>query len=1214
MKAQVTDSADLVLGEVAGEFFERLARGERPQVEEYARKYPELAEQIRRVIPALELVGASSSGPHGSASPSEFSAPQRLGDFQLIRELGRGGMGVVYEAEQLSMGRRVALKVLPFAAMVQAQALQRFRNEVRAAAALTHDHIVSVYSIGEERGVHYYAMQLIRGQSLAEVIAQLVKIDKGDAPAGSSSISRLLLASPAKAEDMESGSAPTEPVAAVSPAAGVASPPNETEREVQARRSTAHKSHRGSEYYQSAVRLGIEAAEALQHAHDQGVIHRDIKPGNLLLDADARLYITDFGLARIESDVGLTMSGDLIGTLRYMAPEQALAKRVVVDHRADIYSLGATLYELLTLEPPFGESDRKELLKQIAFQDPRPLRKLDRHIPADLETIILKSMEKDPGERYQTAEALAADLRAFLEHRPIRARPPMLLERGLKWCRRQPGIVATAAAILILATIGLTISNVLIAQQRNAAQIAQGNEAEQRKVAEKKRDEARDQRIEAEKQTKIAEESFQRARKAVDDYFTTVSETQLLDVPSLQPLRKDLLELARNYYEEFAREHENDPKIRAELAAIQLRLGKIYGLLGSPEKAAKSLEKAHQGWKSLLDESPGSISYKNQLVQTHLESGRLQRSTSASKEALASFQQAVQIAQEALGTGKEPELMHLLAQAHHEVGKQQMKMDAPALALPSLHSAATRWEQLLADKRDVLRFQSSLAQVRQDIYHAEINHWVRTGTRTAKTPEQIAAEAAALNELRSRAAELEKEASASRSTSQQEELARLSVSLGDVIRNQSDALPYCENGVALFATLAKENPAVPDYRFRHAAALHNLSRRQASLGWAKAEEWKRDEAILSEWQAIQSLEDLTRLHPGNYQFQAVLGECYIQLAKKLLWSPIQDERTKKWSLIARAPGKSEHEEEILQLYQKGIDRYEIAVQLDPSSDLIRTHLGSAYFELAERQTLEKKERLLLRGIEVYKQLADSNPDAPNYRKTAEGIFIRYHQQVAEALAKENKLAESISEWKKAIDLCLHPVAFAKEDRQIQLAHSFCLLRIAANQILHGDRADAVESYNERIKVLKLLGEKNPYGLRDLGMTYYWRGKIQSELGRQQEAEESWKSALEQLNSIPENKQEPASWELAGTSFYSLGRYEEAQTALEKSLGEAKDQPPTLSNSWWYLAMIQHRQDKHQEAKALFDQLDALLKNETNPTPWTLRLRAEAAAVLGIKPE
>ena len=888
---------------------------------------------------------------------------------------------------------------------------------------------------------------------------------------------------------------------------------------------------------------------------------------------------------------------------------------MVIDHRADIYSLGTTLYELLTLEPPFAESDRKELLKQIAFQEPRLLRKLDRDIPADLETIVLKTMAKDPDERYQSAESLAADLRAFLENRPISARPPGLLDRGRKWSRRNPGVIAAAVVILILTTIGLTISNFLIAQERTAAQAAKDQETEQRKVAEKKRDEARNQRIEAERQKKIAEENFQRARKSVDDYFTKVSESQLLDVPSLQPLRKDLLELALKYYEQWAKEHQDDPAIRAELAATHLRLGKIYTLLGSQDSARTSLEKALQEWKTLLEKTPASIPYRSQQAQTYLELGRLQKSAGEKKASLASFEQAVLIATDLVRADNGAEQRHLLAQAHHDVGQIQMS-DSPAVALPSLHQAASLWEKLLADKRDVLRFQSKLAQVRQNIYHAEINNWTRTGVRanTTKTPEQIAAEASALAELRKRAADLEKQVGESQATSQQEELATLSYSLGDVIEEQAEALPHCKRAVAIYAKLAGENPAVLEYKFLLARAYKNLSRRQAGLGWTKAEDWKRDEGIRSEREAIRILEELTRLHPENAQFQGQLGHSYYQLTNKLLWSPIKMKGTDELVFSGPTwPVKSDHEEEIIQLYEKAIDRLEIAVKLDPQDDWASIQLSGAYRAFAERQPLEEREELVLASVELLKNCAAADPNAPKYREAAEEQLNSFYQAVAGQLAQEKKFAEAVAYWRKAIDLCTHPVAFRKDDTQPNVQLAFALKGLAATQILQGNRAEGIETYSEGIQVLKRLGNKYEYAKGHLCSIYYWRGRAQSEEGREKEAAGSWKLAMEQVGS-DEEMYGVADWEFTGQCLYRLGRYSEAQPALKKCLSKLPDKEPTLFSPWWYLAMTQHRLGKTQEAKVLFDQLDALLKKVGNRDPGNLRLRVEAAKVLGIESE
>ena len=233
-----------------------------------------------------------------------------------------------------------------------------------------------------------------------------------------------------------------------------------------------------------AVMLGIQAAEALDHAHSHGVIHRDVKPANLLHDAAGRLWITDFGLARLQDDNGLTMTGDLLGTLRYMSPEQALAKRAYLDHRTDIYSLGATLYELLTLRPAIGGQDRQEILRKIAESEPTPPRQVNSAIPRELETILLKALNKEPPSRYATAQELADDLRRFLDDKPIRAKRPTALEQVVKWSRRHPTVVASSLFTLILAVAILSVATVLIGKEQAATKAALGLAIEQEQAAQ----------------------------------------------------------------------------------------------------------------------------------------------------------------------------------------------------------------------------------------------------------------------------------------------------------------------------------------------------------------------------------------------------------------------------------------------------------------------------------------------------------------------------------------------------------------------------------------------------------------------------------------------------------------------------------------------------------------------------------------------------------
>jgi serine/threonine protein kinase/Flp pilus assembly protein TadD len=417
------------------EYLALLKAGRRPTKQEFLDRHSEIASALGECLDGLEFVQSAvprlpTVGPVGSEEP--LPPATRLGDYRIIHEVGRGGMGIVYEADQISLGRRVALKVLPFAAAIDPRQRQRFQLEAQAAAHLHHAHIVPVFAVGFDQGVHYYAMQFIEGRSLAAVIGELRAAQLPEPPDP-----------PARGADSTITVPPVvTPVPEAKSAPASAGPSSMTSA-----------SHRSRVFVRMVAQLGAQAAEALDHAHSLGVVHRDIKPSNLLVDPRGELWITDFGLARFQDDPGPTRTGDLIGTLRYMSPEQALGKRVVVDHRTDIYSLGATLYELLTLRPLFDGRDRQELLRQIALEEPIAPRRVNPAIPRDLETILFKAMEKEAPRRYASAQELAEDLRRFLDDKPIQARRPNALEHAAKWARRHRPIVATATVVGLLAIL-----------------------------------------------------------------------------------------------------------------------------------------------------------------------------------------------------------------------------------------------------------------------------------------------------------------------------------------------------------------------------------------------------------------------------------------------------------------------------------------------------------------------------------------------------------------------------------------------------------------------------------------------------------------------------------------------------------------------------------------------------------------------------------------
>lgn len=634
---------------LAEEYADRISSGQNPSIEEYTSKYPEHADLIRSVFPSIAIVQRVSDRAdqqHQSDSKSAIvfgkqGVPESLGDFQLVREIGRGGMGVVYEAIQLSLKRHVALKVIGAIPSGSEKQLARFRREAEAAASLHHTHIVPVFGIGEDQGLQYYAMQLIDGVTLGDVVRFL----QGDRPlrseAANQTASRATFSTAAAVNLLLNSLATPDPFirtkgvdSAVTKeaSAGIAmtNPPSPSLKEegievsrgsieallpdsfIQHHYSDPHPL--GKSYYQNVAQLVANVADALQYAHHQGVLHRDIKPSNLLLDRDGIVWITDFGLARRTDCEGMTQTGEIVGTLRYMAPEQM---RGQADQRTDVYSLGLTLFELLTLQPAI-EQPQNRLYQSGTEQAVAKMHSLFPEIPADLQTITLKACAAEPNHRYQTAAEFEEDLRRFTEDRPILARRTTRMERLYRWARRNPTVASLTSATLVL-LVAIASLLAIFNQRKQVALNAISNQFNRAERNLKEKTAALEtveiERARAEFNLDLAIQAFDAvisniaSRGGSDSILNDLTEDgeiiSLADA-TLSDADVVLLETLLGFFDRFSAENEKD--LSGKSADARLKVGDIQQRLGRLDDAERSYRLALDAFQSISNRNSDNSS------------------------------------------------------------------------------------------------------------------------------------------------------------------------------------------------------------------------------------------------------------------------------------------------------------------------------------------------------------------------------------------------------------------------------------------------------------------------------------------------------------------------------------------------------------------------------------------------------------------------------
>lgn len=613
--ADLTTEQKQRLTQILDDYLRGLEEGEPLDVPAVLRENGDLAKVLRVYLSKLDGLHDIAAGfqAHGELEPlvsgedSTRVESLQLGDFTIHREIGRGGMGLVYEATQNTLHRRVALKLLPLASMLDARQIARFKNESHAAAQLQHPHIVPIFSVGIERGIHYYAMQFIEGLTVEEWIEK----------------------------DFDSDS---------------------------------------DSQWRKTIRIGAEVANALHCAHECGIVHRDVKPSNLMLDEAGKVWVTDFGLARCQNDRSLTLSGDLVGTMRYMSPEQAAGRAELVDHRTDIYSLGATIYEMLVGASAYEGEDGPAVLSAIVNQPPPHVRRLRPQLPPDLDVILQKAMSKEKDERYATADDFAHDLQAVLSGRPTIAKPPTTFVLTKRWAERHRKFAAATSLMLAIGVVGLMASVIIIS--RKNGELRESNA--------------------------LADRSFKNAQEAVNRLGSGVS-AQLASIPGAEHVRHSVLQDTLSYYQQFVDDASDDPRLRVELALTESRIGSLIRELESDEASLPHFRKSHRTYQKILADNPDSQSAMKGMARNLNQMGLALVDAGSTSEAEKAYGEAIGLQQSLCEGDKSWEHQTDLALTRSNLGLLYQGTHRRTQALSELSAAVDSLTAIsIANPRNVL--------------------------------------------------------------------------------------------------------------------------------------------------------------------------------------------------------------------------------------------------------------------------------------------------------------------------------------------------------------------------------------------------------------------------------------------------------------------------------------------------------------------------------